>query len=179
MIQRINLGKKLRRIKRKMRKGGGKHKGSAFEREVCEALSLWVTDGRKKDVFWRSATSGGRATSAHKRGEHIRQAGDICAVSPEGHEFCNQYFIECKHYKSLGILDFILNDRGRLARFWQVCKKEARKYDKIPLLIAKQNNIPTLVVTLHGTFSARADTTTCLEYEVFYFENLLYNEVPL
>ena len=37
------------------------YKGSEFEREMCKCLSLWWTDSKRDDVFWRSAQSGGRA----------------------------------------------------------------------------------------------------------------------
>lgn len=126
-----------------MKKGGGKAKGSAFERKVCVALSLWVTNGERKDVFWRSAMSGGRATV---RGLEVRQAGDICAVAPEGHAFCDQFYVECKHYKSL---DFhcLLKGTGILHRFWTDTAKKAIKRRQTPMLIARQNGSPTIVAT--------------------------------
>lgn len=127
-----------------MRKGGGKQKGSKFEREVCHRLSLWITDGEKIDCFWRSAMSGGRATRA--RGK-VRQAGDICAVAPEGNEFADKWFVECKHVKSLDLDSFLIKSLGQLHRFWQVALKEARKYQRDPLIIAKQNGWPALVIS--------------------------------
>ena len=45
-----------------MRKGGGKEKGSSFERLVCKRMSMWLSKGERDDLFWRSAMSGGRAT---------------------------------------------------------------------------------------------------------------------
>jgi hypothetical protein len=82
-----------------VKKGGGKGKGSSFERKVCVLLSLWVTNGKKKDAFWRSSMSGGRATIHVKRGDKNRQAGDIAAVAPEGHQFTDVFFAECKHVR--------------------------------------------------------------------------------
>ena len=37
-----------------MRSGGGKQKGSAFEREICKKLSLWFTENERDDIFFRS-----------------------------------------------------------------------------------------------------------------------------
>ena len=54
-----------------MRKGGGKAKGSSFERLICKELSLWITGGEHQDVFWRSAMSGGRSTVAMKKGDKL------------------------------------------------------------------------------------------------------------
>jgi hypothetical protein len=130
-----------------MKRGGGKGKGSAFERKVCAALSLWVTKGKHKDVFWRSSMSGGRATIHVKRGDKNRQAGDIAAVTPEGHEFTDAFLIECKHLKNLSIQGFFLSGIGPLAGFWAKAKKQARDHGKRPMIIARQNLYPTIVIT--------------------------------
>jgi hypothetical protein len=130
-----------------MRRGGGKNKGSAFERKICKQLSLWVSLGKQSDCFWRSAISGGRATVQHRKGVKVRQSGDICSVSPEGHALTNNWYIECKHYKDLDVASFILKGVGNLAKFWRTTKREAERHDKDPLLIAKQNNQPVLVIT--------------------------------
>jgi len=130
-----------------MKPGGGKNKGSAFERRVAEALSLWVSGGKRKDLFWRSAISGGRATQRNKKGEQIRtQLGDICAVDPLGNGLTDKYFIELKHYKDLEISSFLLRGTGLLASFWLKASAEAAKYNRLPLLIARQNNYPIFVL---------------------------------
>jgi hypothetical protein len=120
-----------------------KQKGSTFERVICRELSLMITGGKRKDVFWRSAMSGGRATV---HGTDVRQSGDICAVAPEGHVLTDEYFIECKHYRDLQIARFVIEGKGILRRFWDVAKREAKRHDKTPVLICKQNNLPVFVV---------------------------------
>lgn len=129
----------------------GKAKGSAFERVICKKLSLWVTDGERQDVFWRSAMSGGRATVANRlqNGIMVRQAGDICAVGPEGHAFVTAWYVECKAYRTLNIDCFVLKGTGNLARFWKVTCREAHKYGRSPMLIARQNMMPVIVVSQH------------------------------
>jgi hypothetical protein len=129
-----------------MRRGGGKNKGSAFERKICKQLSLWVSFGKQSDCFWRSAISGGRATVQHRKGVKVRQSGDIVSVSPEGHVLTNSWYVECKHVRSLDLASFILKRKGKLAKFWQTATREAEKHDKDALLIAKQNNQPVLVM---------------------------------
>lgn len=127
-----------------MRAGGGKAKGAGFERKVCTALSLWITEGKQKDCFWRSAMSGGRATVAGRKGDVLRrQAGDITATSPEGHKLTDQYYVECKFYADLELGNFLLG-RGTLHKFWETTFREAEQYGKQPLLIAKQNRVDTL-----------------------------------
>lgn len=122
----------------------GKQKGGEWERQVCKLLSLWVSAGEHKDLFWRSAMSGGRATVA--RGA-VRQAGDICAVAPEGHSLTDRYYIECKIYKDLNLARFFIEQKGQLAAFWHETIKQAAIYNRSPMLVAKQNLYPAIVVT--------------------------------
>lgn len=124
----------------------GKQKGASFERDVCKDLSLWISRGKQKDLFWRSAMSGGRATLGMRKGEKLSsQAGDISAVHEKGHILTNVYYVECKFYRKLD-LEAFWEGRGKLAAFWKVAQQEAKKHKREPMLIAKQNLIPTLVL---------------------------------
>ena len=154
-----------------------KAKGSGFERLVCRKLSLWVSQGKNEDLFWRSSLSGGRATVAQRKGRNVRQAGDICAVSPEGHVLTDVYFVECKNYRNLGIGHFLVADRGPLVKFWKIACKEAKKYNRKPMLIAKQSGLPVLVVVnighlsrFSGLYSIRPFGVDC---DVYLFDDLL------
>lgn len=127
--------------------GAGKRKGSEFERATCKALSLWVSGGTHQDLFWRSAMSGGRSTFGRKSGKDLsRQAGDISSVSPEGHALTNAFYVECKHMRDLETNGFFVRGTGQLARFWLKTVDEALSYDRAPMLIAKQNLLPTLLI---------------------------------
>jgi hypothetical protein len=124
----------------------GKAKGSAFERTVCQQLSLWISAGKQKDLLWRSAMSGGRATVAQKRGDRLsNQAGDISAVHPDGHKLTDRFCIECKFYADLDLGAFWFG-KGKLAQFWKETRDEAQNHFKRPLLIAKQNRLPAIVL---------------------------------
>ena len=134
-----------------MRRGGGKQKGAAQERVVCVALSLWLTNGKQEDVLWRSAISGGRSTVAHAKGKRMAaQAGDISCIHPAGHTFISKFMVEVKAYANLDYVG-LLSNRGHLVDFWNEAKMQAKRYDKFPLLIAKQNRQPTVAcLTLAG-----------------------------
>lgn len=119
-------------------------KGSAFEREVAVKLSQWVSGGRRKDVFWRTAMSGGRATVFRKKGSLYRQSGDICAVSLEGHTLTDCIYFELKFYADLELPSFFLRGKGCLSKFWAKAKEEAKFYHLKPVLIVKQNRGPVL-----------------------------------
>jgi hypothetical protein len=131
-----------------MRQGGGKAKGGSFERVVCKQLSLWLSQGARDDLLWRSAMSGGRATIQLRAGKvNLTQGGDVSAVGQGGFAFCEQTFIECKAYTDLQFGRSLVVGTGILARFWETAVKEAAKYGKRPLLIAKQNLYPVLALT--------------------------------
>lgn len=157
----------------------GKQKGAGFEREVCKALSLWVSKGQNVDLYWRSAMSGGRATVAKGA---VRQAGDITAVAPEGHVLSDQFYIECKNYKDVD-LDCLVKGKGALLTFWQTAQKEATKYNRIPTLIFKRNHWPTIFCTSRkGKLLLKIkpmltyhDGDLC----IMHFDQLLKNPFPL
>lgn len=95
--------------------------------------------------------SGGRATVHRRQGVLLgRQAGDITATAPEGHSLTDQYFIECKFYRTLRLELFLFYGSGPLAQFWRRTAVEADRYGKVPFLIAKQNRLPSLVVLPWG-----------------------------
>ena len=74
-----------------------KGKGSSFERQVCNQLSLWWSQGERTDLFWRTANSGGRATVRAKRGEKTRSHyGDICATDPDAQILIDTICLELK-----------------------------------------------------------------------------------
>lgn len=133
-----------------MKAGGGKAKGSQFEREVCVTLSKWLSNGAKEDVLWRSAMSGGRATVAAKRGKRLSsQVGDISCIHPIGNRFISEFAIECKYYADL---DFkgLITGKGKLLEFWEEISKQADTHGKCPFLVARQNRIKPVVCLAHN-----------------------------
>ena len=135
-----------------------KAKGGKFEREVCRKLSLWVSGGARRDVFWRSAMSGGRATV---QGWEVRQAGDVAAVAPEGHVLTDNFVIECKHVRDLQLDRFTIQHTGPLWKYWTVLLRQCANRNKQPMLIARQNLWPTLVL-LKGYDVPKAFHTRCM-----------------
>lgn len=131
-----------------MRKGGGKSKGAEFERECCKKLSLWISNGEREDIFWRSAMSGGRATVMKKKGkENISQLGDISSVDPIGNELLNKFVIECKFYKNLKLDSLIYGKpvKDSMLGFWEQAIKTVECSTKNPIIIAKGNGKPALI----------------------------------
>ena len=73
-------------------------KGSQFERAICERLSQWwAQDKNVTDLFWRTAGSGGRATTRRKSGKSTSgHAGDITNTSQEGFGLISKITLELK-----------------------------------------------------------------------------------
>lgn len=126
-----------------------KQKGASFERAICSRLSLWVTDMKRDDVFWRSAMSGGRATlaKAASGNRFHAQSGDICAVDPSGASFISKFTVECKSLKDVSATRLLFNSgEAELVKCWDQAVKETNP-GMIPLLIIKQNRYPELLCT--------------------------------
>lgn len=128
-------------------------KGGSFERWVAKSFSLWMTDGKRNDLLWRTAMSGGRATLQRKRGiNNIAQVGDISAIDPEGLRLTKHFVVECKHRNDLNLFGGLALGRGRLFKYWEkLCEEAEATESRHPLLIACENRQPTLLLTnFHG-----------------------------
>jgi len=91
-------------------------KGSDYEREVCTTLSRWWTDGKRDDIFWRSAGSGARATVRGKRGKQTaNQHGDVAAVDPIGAPLTDLFSIEIKRGYSSSTIHDLLDRKDKSA----------------------------------------------------------------
>ena len=114
-------------------------------------LSLWISKGARDDLFWRSAISGGRATLQLKKGVvSLSQSGDVTAIALEGYPLCAQCLFEMKNYKNLNIVEGLIKGTGLLAAFWRKAVADAGIYGKQPVLIARQNHLPTLAIVPAG-----------------------------
>lgn len=124
-----------------------KAKGSRFERRVCELLSLWVSAGSSKDLFWRSSQSGGRATSRRKTKETglEHQSGDIAAIHPDGHPFIETFFVECKDVKSVNHDALLYKTGGPLEAYWRKLVEQSTMVEKVPMLVYKELYRPIMV----------------------------------
>jgi hypothetical protein len=153
-----------------MKSGGSKAKGSAFERLICKRLSLWLSNNQSDDLLWRTSLSGGRATiGLNKDIKRSAQAGDIGAISAKGEAFTSRYIVECKHYKDLQIPSAVFGSTGHFVDFWQRLIVDAGKFEKKPMLIAKQNNRPIIICVDHMGFVDLFDVD---DYEV---DQIIFN----
>ena len=125
-----------------MKKGGGKAKGSGFEREISRYLTEWLTGQRKKYYFSRSPGSGALATMVAANDDI---SSDIIALQPEAKIICDNFSVECKNGYAEASLDKHLKDNknNTIEDFWIQVNRDAAKGNKNPMLIFKKkgNNI--------------------------------------
>ena len=131
--------------------GKGPSKGANFEREVCKILSLWFTQGKRDDIFWRTSGSGARAKTRMKQGmKTFGQYGDVQATDPIGQPLIDLCIIEIKRgYGSVSCSDAIdvpIN-KNTIWREWISKLEKDRKEAGVPfwLLITKRNRRETIV----------------------------------
>lgn len=161
-------------------------KGARYERKVCGVFSRWCSDDTRDDLFWRSAMSGGRATLHSRTGrKNSSQSGDISAVDTLGAPLIESFFLECKHLESLEIHRWIYNGKTPLDEIWDKTLRDAEFQDKIPLVVAKQNRQPELVMSTElgwqlffeasGGALTRAATIyrACGTFHVWYLHDLV------
>jgi hypothetical protein len=135
-----------------MKKGGGSNKGSQFEREICRTLSNWWTEDKDDSLFWRTHSSGARATTLHKKGKKLRgQVGDICAIDGRGKKFIQAFTVSIKRgYKSVSMQDILdkleTAKEPELSKWIKECSEQSIQADSIGwLLIVRRNRKKTLV----------------------------------
>jgi hypothetical protein len=109
--------------------GKGKKIGNAGERLVCKILTKWLTGKDKPYVFWRSANSGGLATTL---GMYDDLSGDIISVRPEGKIITDHFSLEIKTgYDDTNIDKCLKNNKTEnLKSFWIQCCSDAQNANK-------------------------------------------------
>ena len=104
-------------------------KGSSFERSICKQLSRWCSGGKSDSIFWRTSTSGARATVRAKKGlETPNSYGDVCAIDPIGAPLIDLVSIELKRGYSgqLTIQDLLDSNQKEpiLLKFWKQAERD-------------------------------------------------------
>ena len=113
----------------KKKRKGNPQKGSAFERDFARKLSLWWSEGKADDWFWRLGGSGGRATNRAKSGRNTANGyGDIAAQCPEAQRLLNIVTFELKRgFNRISIQDLLDKPNGpnQMRDFIEQAKRSA------------------------------------------------------
>lgn len=105
------------------------NKGSGFERSICKQLSKWCSNGKSDSIFWRSTTSGARATVRAKKGlETPNSYGDVTAIDPIGAPLIDLVSIELKRgYSGQLTIQNLLDSNQKeplLLKFWKQAERD-------------------------------------------------------
>src|SRR5574338_1536928 len=118
-------------------------KGSKFERDIARDLSKWL--GEEKTVFWRSASSGAAATQSKNKANASHYCGDLVSIAPVSQKFIDTFYVELKHRKDIEAHK-VFTRNGFLWNTWLHTVEQAKDFNKLPLLIARQSRWETLVM---------------------------------
>lgn len=124
-------------------------KGHSFEREIAKKLSLWWSEGKDRDIFYRSDSSGSRATlrERYSGDKLLDQYGDIVAEKIEGRPLTDRFCIECKHYKNINLWALVTKAKTSFLSFHEQNIRDSNRCNKIPLTIVRQNFKPIICFT--------------------------------
>lgn len=131
-----------------MRQGGAKAKGSLFERQVGVMLSLWLTSNEREDLFSRNVLSGGRFTTADKKGTILGIPGDLMPAHPLAFDFISLFLVECKHRKEDVDIEelFFRGPKSFLGKVFNDCIKLGSRIGVHTMVVARKNYRPTVVI---------------------------------
>lgn len=128
-----------------MKPGGGRAKGSSFERKVAKMIvAAFAKQGITKEDCYRTPGSGG-----HKYACKV-DPGDL-VLSPKLQKLFN-FGVECKFYKSLDWAMLLRPDnrRGDFGSWWRQAVKATQGTSKCPLLVFKGNRSDIFVMFPHS-----------------------------
>src|SRR5208282_2890367 len=128
-----------------MRPGGGKNKGSSYEREIGEKISLWLSHGEHKHLLCRTVGSGAQFTTSAKKLVMAGQAGDLIAQDEKAFKLFAKFVIECKTWRDLELIRFFAKE-GLLYDALVKVKGEGEKLGRMYWLISKQNRRKDLIL---------------------------------
>jgi hypothetical protein len=132
-------------------------KGSQYERDISRQLSIWWSEGKEDDWFWRTDTSGGRATTRAKSGKATANAvGDLSSRTPEGDIFLREYIVEIKRgYNDLEVIPLLDKNNfksNHLVVWWEKLYREACQTSRKPLLIFKRDRAHACIVISNNVY---------------------------
>lgn len=174
--------------KKQIRRSKGKTKGSSFERQMCRKLSLWWTDNRQDDVFWRNSM---RKTT--KNPDTKFQLGDLCAIDPDACifiskvsiEFKSGYSRERKGRKNIrntpwDILD-IIDGKGDniFFSFWSQTVRDAQISGRMPMLIFKRDYHDPVICTSWLVYNNFCTYFNSYDNYVIRLANTMYDDLSL
>jgi len=134
-------------------------KGSSFERQIATKLSLWASEGKYDDWYWRTAGSGGRAKARARTGQKtINSYGDIKPECGEAEFLFSHCILELKNgYGKFSFLDCLDKAKTRkneilqhFEKFYEQAAGDAENAERgnkvYPVIIFKRDKRQPVIV---------------------------------
>lgn len=126
-----------------MRPGGGRAKGSAFEREVAKMIvATFASKGITKEDCYRTPLSGGHVYASKKDPGDLQISAALAKLFP--------YSVECKSYRSLPWEKLVRRTTSIFDKWWEQALRAAEGTKRLPILVFKQNGSPAYVMYRHN-----------------------------
>ena len=129
-----SLTKRIRRVSVK-----GRRVGVAFEKKIIKRLGLWWADDPLS--LYRSHGSGGRSSLISA--DSGLYSGDVMPVKDSAQPW--PFSIELKKSETFTMESVLLSRKSLFYKFWKQTTRDARRTQKIPLLICGKNHREPLV----------------------------------
>lgn len=137
-----------------MKPGGGKAKGSGFEGQIAKKLSAALAPLS----FIRTQGSGARVggknfeTIGKLFGEDALKlfVGDVVPTNERDTGLTFNFSVECKFYKTPDGFASLVSGTANIFKWMDEAIEDAKKVNKIPLLIFKWNHTPIYVAMLRS-----------------------------
>jgi hypothetical protein len=135
-------------------KTNNKTRANRWERESARILSLWLSKGKRKDLFWRTNSSGAKGTVTKEK----NHSGDIVAVDDRGKWFQERFLVEAKWKK-----DFSFESETDIKKWIKRYSKTAGGIKKEPfvMLKGKKGVVYTIFRVNSAAVLAKANIPIC------------------
>jgi hypothetical protein len=107
---------------------------------------MWMSRGERPDLFFRNPASGGAFTLSLAKGQAFGFGGDVAAGHPLAHSFLEHFYVEAKHWRTLGLETLLLGRGGDFLAITKTAERQAKQVHRHFMVVAKQNFRPTLLV---------------------------------
>jgi len=127
-------------------------KGGEFEREFSKIFSKYVSNGKRTDIFWRTAQSGGRATQRAKQNLKTEGAyGDITCLDSTYSFVTEACCFELKRgYNNTNFQDMVdgTKKEPELKKFWTQCERDRELGGRLFSIVVTKRDRKKPIITI-------------------------------
>lgn len=134
-------------------------KGSQFEKDVCKAFSLWITNNKRDDIFYKTSGSGGRATHRQKQNKTTAfSAGDMSFNDILGRRLIEYFLVEIKRgynnkMKVMSLIDKTIKGEPSIVKWFKKGEVERKQNNRrATIIIFRRDYCKTVIALKEQTY---------------------------